>query len=303
MRLRLSLLSGVGIVAAVALIGAGVVFAVRSPQVMITLHDVPARGVYAGEDVLGIDMSIAAPGGDVLDVLTVRQDGAAQWQIDLASATLWSDAGADGFQGRGRDVPLADGEWDATLSGWVFRAINANVPSGGARFFVTTRIAASPSQQTTVRLQIPAFTDTGLPMEYNGGDRGIFLRTARVVPAAPLVGTTHTVVQGKEDVTAPIARITDPIGGATTPNDWLHVRGIAYDIGGSAPAKVSLSINRVGHEVTWVDAIPEVTGFATWEARLFGLPRGETLELRVRSEDWVGNRSGLSAPTVVTLLP
>jgi len=264
---------------------------------------VPAQSVYGGQpDVLGLDVAIGARRGDALDALVVQNIGTAQWQRDVTAATLWADAGAPGFQGIGVDDRLASGAWVASTNGWVFDRLDTMIPEHGRRFFVTVSLYHTPADGGTIQLGIPTYSDAAHPMEFDPGDTGVFLRTARPLPLAPIANpSAHRVIRPTADSFPPVVRITEPVDGASFARDWLLVRGIAVDVGGSAPAKVLIGVNRPGRATTWIEATPEVAAFATWEARLFGLPLGETIELRVVGEDWVGNRSSASAPVVVRM--
>lgn len=286
-------------------VGFWVTFAQATPTTEITIeqHPVAATTVYGGQpDVLGLDLTIRAPRGDVLDALTVEQAGTAGWQRDLVDLTLWVDDGAVGFQGVGVDRELAHGAWVASENGWVFDRVLEPVAEPGTRFFVTVSTVSSPTDRVTIQLRISTYADAFTPMSYDRGDRGVFLRTARAAPLQPIVGTaSHVISRKAADDLAPIVRITEPKDGATFGRDWLIVRGIAKDLGGSAPSRVRVGLNRVGRAITWVDAEPEVAGFATWEARFFELSRPQAYEIRVQGEDWIGNRSVVSEPMTVTL--
>ncbi|MDO8425422.1 MAG: hypothetical protein Q7T01_02825 [bacterium] len=296
------MLLGLLLASVLVTVGIATAKALAPPDVEVVIHAVANRSVAAGDvDVVGLDFSILPGDADVLDALSVKQDGSAVWQRDLTAAELWADAGAVGFQGIGVDTKLTDGAWLGSENGWTFDRVLADIPSSGRRFFVTVDVYHSPSDSVTTMLTLPLYRDNARPMQYDSGDRGIFLRTARPAPMASVTAGTLTLARFSADSMAPTARITDPVSGASFHRDWLLVRGVAQDAGGSAVAKVQLSVNRTGKEATWVDAVPEVAGFGTWEARLFGLPRGSTIELRVRAEDWIGNRSAVSEPVVVTL--
>lgn len=272
-------------------------------EITVTIRDIPAQAIVGGHpDVLALDVAIAAPRGDVLDALTVEQAGTAVWQTDLTEAELWRDAGAQGFQGIGVDASLGTGRWVASAHGWVFDRVASPIAADGTRFFVTVSTTTQPTNSATVQLRIPAHLDAFQPMSYDTGDRGIFLRTARPAPLQAVGSVSaQTLSRHASDDLPPIVRITEPADGAVVSRNWLLVRGVAQDVGGSAVAKVLLGVNRTGRAITWVEAVPEVPGFATWESRLFDLPVPTTIELRVQAEDWVGNRSAVSAPVTVTL--
>lgn len=293
--------------AVIAVITASVVSVHATPvsEITVTSRDIPAQAIVGGHpDVLALDITIAAPRGDVLDAFVVEQAGTASWQTDLTEAELWRDAGPSGFQGIGIDASLGIGRWVASEHGWVFDRVFASVSAEGTRLFVTVSTTMQPTNSATVQLRIPAHLDAFQPMSYDTGDRGIFLRTARPAPLQA-VGSliAQTLSRRASDDLPPIVRITEPGDGVSFSRDWLLVRGVAQDVGGSTTAKVLLGVNRVGRAITWVEAVPEVPGFATWEARLFGLPTPTTLELRVQAEDWIGNRSAASSPITVELHP
>lgn len=293
------LLAAFGVVAG----SMGAVWALPTSEIAIESHPVFATTVYGGQpDVLGLDLTMRAPRGDVLDTLFVRQDGTAQWQRDLADAALWVDRGAVGFQGIGIDRKVASGAWVASESGWVFDRVWEPVAEAGTRFFVTVSTVTQPTDQATIRLQLPAFRDEFQSMSYDTGDRGVFLRTARPAPLVPIVSAaTHSISRRAADDVAPMVQITEPENGMTLARNWFIVRGIAKDLGGSVPSRVLVGLNRPGRAITWVDATPEAPGFATWEARFFELARPQPLELRVQAEDWAGNRSTISTPVSITL--
>ncbi|MDO8621948.1 MAG: hypothetical protein Q7R80_01840 [bacterium] len=284
-------------------VGVAIVRATPISEIIIESHPVSATTVYGGQpDVLGLDLTMRAPRGDVLDTLFVRQEGTAQWQIDLADAALWLDRGAIGFQGIGVDRKVASGVWVASENGWVFHRVWEPVIEAGTRFFVTVSTVVQPTDQATIRLQLPVFRDEFQSMSYDTGDRGVFLRTARAVPLTPIVSAaTHSISRRTTDDLAPIVRITEPSDGAAIVQNWMIVRGIAKDLGGSVPSRVLVGLNRSGHAITWTDAVPESSGYATWEARFFELARPQAYEIRVQAEDWAGNRSTVSIPVTVTL--
>ncbi len=292
------------VIAFVALaLGITIVHATPTTEIAVTPHAVAPQAVVGGQpDVLSLDVTITAPRGDVLDALVVRQEGTAQWERDLTEVVLWADVGAVGFQGDGSDRRLATGVWDAATNGWAFDRVFESVTAAGTRLFVTVTTSDLPVDQTTVRLSIPTHLDAGLPMSYDRGDRGIFLRTARVASLASVIGTAvHTVRRTTADELPPIVRITEPVSDATLNRNWLLIRGTARDAGGSSVSRVRIGVNRVGRATTWVEATPEVAGYRTWEVRLFDLPRPQAYELRVQAEDWVGNRSAVSAPVMIAL--
>jgi hypothetical protein len=298
---------------AVAALAALHASATPASEITVTTRNISAQTVVGGQpDVLALDVTIAAPrglaprsfseGGDVLDSLTVEQAGTAGWQNDIVEAELWRDAGPPGFQGIGVDTSLKIGGWVATERGWVFDRVFEPVAESGTRFFVTVSSANQPTSGATVQLRIPTHRDSFQSMSYDTGDRGIFLRTARPAPLQAVGNpAVFTFDRRTTDELPPIVRITEPADGASFSRDWLLVRGVAQDVGGSSVAKVLVGVNRVGRAITWVEAVPEAAGFATWEARLFGLPAPTTLELRVRGEDWIGNRSVETVPMMVTL--
>ena len=277
--------------------------ATTASEVTVALRAIPATELIASDtDALVLDATIAASRGDILDALTVRQEGSAVWQRDVVAAKLWTDAGASGFQGIGVDRMLVSGVWHAETSGWSFSPIGEAITDTGTRFFVTVTTGQSPTNGMTVRLGIPGFRDAFAPMSYDTGDLGVFLRTARPAPAATVSTTARTVSVLGVDDRAPIARITEPSPGAVfAGRNWLLVRGVASDSGGSSPSRVRVGLNRVGQAITWVDAVPEVSGFATWEARFFELPNPQTFEIRVQAFDWVGNASTVSEPMTMEL--
>lgn len=291
--------------AVTAVITASVVSVHATPasEITVTIREIPAQAIVGGHpDALALDVTIAAPRGDVLDALTVEQAGTAQWQTDLTEAEIWRDAGPSGFQGIGVDASLGMGRWVASERGWVFDRVFTPVSAEGTRFFVTVSTTTQPTNSATVQLRIPAHLDAFQPMSYDTGDRGIFLRTARPAPLQAVGGLIAQILSRRaSDDLPPIVRIAEPGDGMSFSRDWLLVRGVAQDVGGSTTAKVLLGVNRVGRAITWVEAVPEAPGFATWEARLFGLPTPTTLELRVQAEDWVGNRSAVSEPIAMTL--
>ncbi|MDO8599311.1 MAG: hypothetical protein Q7S02_04335 [bacterium] len=281
----------------------GVARGAREGEVTLTANAVPTVYLSASQrDVLALDLTIAAPGGDALDDLVVQQRGSARWLSDLTNATLWADAGAIGFQGVGVDRKLASGSWNPTASEWVFTRLDLPIVASGTRVFVTVSTGRSPTSNVSVQLRIPAFQDAGIPMSYDVGDAGVFLRTVRPTPLLAMeTPVTLTVRTTPSDQLAPLVRITEPAAGDTFARDWLLVRGVGQDSGGSAISRIRVGVNRVGHAVTWVEAVPEVEGAETWEARLFELKRPETYELRVVAEDWTGNTSAVSDPITVTL--
>ncbi|MDO8463536.1 MAG: Ig-like domain-containing protein [bacterium] len=289
-------------VLALLFVSVAVARALAPPEVRVELAPLTNATVFGGQlDVLGLDMTVIPGKDDVLDVLFVKQDGTAEWERDIVAAELWADAGAIGFQGIGVDTLLGAGTWLGSENGWAFRRINADVPAAGRRFFITVDVLPLPTNHATTRLTLQTHLDRFKAMEYDAGDHGIFLRTARPAPVAVMTSATLTIQQIQADTLAPTVRITEPVDGSTFARDWIFVRGVAQDHGGSAVAKVQLAVNRVGKAQTWIDAVPEIPGFGTWEVRLFGLPRGNTIELRVRGEDWNGNRSTLGAPVLITL--
>ena len=288
----------------VGVLGVIAVRALTPSDITVTLRDVSDTSIPGGyPDVLGLDMTISPPRGDRLDALFVKQAGTAQWNRDLTDAKLWADAGATGFQGVGVDRIVTSGQWNATESGWAFTGMDEVVAAEGTRFFVTVSTYRAPTSNRTIQLGISEFLDANTAMAYDIGDRGIFLRTARPAPATAMTNVgRQTIRTVSGDSTAPLVRITEPAAGVSLAGrTWLLVRGVAQDRGGSSVAKVRVGLNRVGHDITWVDAVPEVAGFATWEARFFELPSPQTFELRVQAEDWVGNRSAVSDPMAVEL--
>lgn len=291
---------GLAVVVVSAAIG---VRALGTSDVTVVLRDVPSAAIAAGQpDALGLDVTITPRRADRLDALFVKQEGTARWQTDLTDAKLWADAGAEGLQGIGIDRLLALGVWNANENGWAFSGMDEPVPAGGARLFVTVSTYRSPTGNATIQLAIPAFVDLFTPMSYDTGDRGVFLRTAAPVPTVQLTNAARqSVVAFGADSRAPLVRITEPKAGESFGKNWLLVRGIAQDSGGSAVARVQVGLSRPGRDITWVEATPESAGYATWEARFFELAVPQQYELRVKGEDWVGNRSAESASVTVTL--
>lgn len=289
----------------IAVLG-GAVVAVRAAtasEITIELHPIPTAALIASDvDALALDVTMRAPRGDILDAFTVREEGSVVWERDVIAAKLWTDAGAAGFQGIGIDRALAAGTWRSESNGWAFTPIGEPITATGTRFFVTVTTGASPTNNTTVQLGIPGFRDEFTRMSYDTGDLGIFLRTARSAPDALIRTTARTVAVRGVDDRAPIVRITEPTSDAAfAGRDWLLVRGVALDSGGSRVNRVRVGINRPGKAITWTDAAPEVAGFATWEARFFELPTPQAFEIRVQAFDWAGNASPVSEPVGVTL--
>ncbi|MFH1099238.1 MAG: hypothetical protein V1723_04980 [Candidatus Uhrbacteria bacterium] len=294
------------ILGAIAIGGIFVVHALSGSTISVILNEVPSSYIKTStKDSLALDVTVATSDarGDVLDDLVVEQRGTAQQMYDLTGATLWADDGTIGFQGIGVDRELTAGEWNANINGWAFRNIHEPVSATGARFFVTVDVGRSPTSNRTVQLRLPMFMDAASNMSYDHGDLGIFLRTATPAPAAVLLNNASLSIRASSvDDQPPLVRITEPKAGSSFEGrNWLLVRGVAQDSGGSSPSRVQVGINRVGHEITWVDATPEVAAFGTWEARFFELPTATQFELRVKGEDWVGNRAAESTPITVEL--
>lgn len=122
----------------------------------ITNHGAPVATLGPSEGpALALDVTLPANGyaSDVLQGVRLRNLGTAGGS-DLAEVRLWGDGGNGTFDfGGGDDTDLGP---CAFLAGdWISPALSEALPAAGLRVFASVSTSASPSDSSTVRLQIP----------------------------------------------------------------------------------------------------------------------------------------------------
>lgn len=245
---------------------------------------VPPVSLTASEGpVLALDLTVPGNGylGDTLDRLRLQNLGSAR-AGDIADLGLWTDADRDGAFDPDRDLRVATfTPIDAT---WVALDVDQAVAAGGQRLFVGLTVTDTPTDSSTVRLQIP--TD-GLAMssDHDGPlDAAVTSPTALLISTAPLLSnmsfaTARSTTEMTVTVTMSVINVGSEAVNAIVP-DVLTVTGDGGLTLTSGPTPASLDLPDGGRGTfTWTYAAEaagnvQVTGRCDGVSAVGGQPRG-----------------------------
>jgi hypothetical protein len=175
----------------VFLLGSSLVYG--SYQVTVTNNQAPDANVGINhQDVLVMDVTLLTGAGGFLNAITFKNAGTAV-STDIDRMELWVDGASPGWDDD--ETNLGNITWDAANSDWVISGLNQ--ACDGVRFFVTVDVSATPIDDRSFVMQIPALLDPVLNGIYDSGDEGIFLNTIDDGPVAPTTcirtQTIHTL--------------------------------------------------------------------------------------------------------------
>lgn len=267
----------------------------------ITNHQAPARYVYPQEfDVLVLDATI--PSGksnepDVLNAITVQNDGTAHNVTEFSRVVLWGDAAAAGFQGMGIDTNLGEFGFNADSNGWYLNGLNVAVPANGLRIFVTVETGRTPTSERTIKMKIPVLQDKNQNDVYDPADLGVFLESKNNGPSDNFaVNAERQTIRNfaSVEVLAPKAVITNLSDAATLTTTTYKILGMARDQGGSSVQWLKLGINN-----DWYDVKATGDNYYTWEYDWRDISEA-VYAIKTKANDWLENIT-VSEPITITV--
>ncbi|MFZ5365212.1 MAG: Ig-like domain-containing protein [Patescibacteria group bacterium] len=262
----------------------------------------PAGSFFNSDfDVLVMDIEIPDNSGqsDMLEAITVKNNGSAQALRNIEKVAIWVDAGPVGFDGMGVDEFLGYAAQDG-YSIWYLSDIYRGVPVGGLRVFVSIETAYSFSTTTTTQFSVPALFDENGNGRFDYGDTGIFVSSENDGPTDEAIvnSASQELHKLSFDYLSPKAVIDNLSDGdsISISSGEVTITGQARDRGGSYPAAVSIGING-----QWFEVENTGTYFSAWQYQWFDFGTQSSHEIIVRATDFIGNQF-VSAPINVTVV-
>lgn len=273
-----------------------------------TSNDVLGETWYVGQfDKLALDIVI--PSGnegavDILNALTVKNEGTAYYTGGIKELHLWLDYGEQGFQGWGTDLDLGAGTYRGPQDGWYWENLDVSVPVDGRRLFVSVDMWETPPASTvnyTVQLGIPELNDVNENGVFDNNDHGVFMDSQNNGPSGNSVinVTNQTISYANFDVAGPKVIFTNLNNDQVLVDSSYVIRGAARDQGNSAPEYVKIRISKDGEPTSGLEDVEILTdNFATWEYNWTGISDG-TYYIQTQSRDFLGYESSTTSITVI----
>lgn len=271
-------------------------------------NDVSGEVWYVGQfDKLALDVVVPSgnPGGtDVLDAITVKNEGNASYSSGIKELHLWLDYGTEGFQGWGTDVDLGAGTYTGPQSGWYWENLDVAVPSNGRRLFVSVDVWKTPPVSNvnyTVQLAIPQFNDVNGNGEFDFDDAGAFMASKNNGPVGSLVKnfTNQTIGYANSDVAGPTVILTNLKNDQVLTDSSYVIRGEARDQGNSSPEYVKIRISKDGEPTAGLKEVNILTdNYSTWSYDWDNISDG-IYYVQTQSRDFLGYESSTTSITVI----
>lgn len=262
----------------------------------ITNHGAPEAYVYPDEfDKLVLDVTLASGNTgeeDILQAITLQNEGTARNLTDISKLILWQDCGEEGFQGMGIDEKIGEFRFYSASYSWYLSGLNLTVPAAGLRIFVSSEISEIATANRTLQFKISALLDNNENGQYDLGDLGVYLASGNNGPTDNYVlNPQRQTIRGFVlDNLAPKAVITWPSQGETIATSTYTVKGEARDQGGSIPQWVKIALTPEGEEEVWQEVAATSDNFLTWQYNWQNITEG-TYNLKVKSKDWFDNEA------------
>jgi hypothetical protein len=263
---------------------------------------------YVGQfDKLALDVVIPSgnPGGtDILDALTVKNEGNARYASGIKELHLWLDYGTQGFQGWGTDVDLGAGTYTGPQTGWYWENLDVAVPADGRRLFVSVDVWESPpasSVNYTVQLGLPDLNDINENGEFDADESGVFMASKNNGPVGGAVinGTNQTIGYANSDVAGPKVIMTNLKNDQVLTDSSYVIQGEARDQGNSSPEYVKIRISKDGEPTAGLQDVDILTdNYSTWEYNWDNISDG-TYYVQTQSRDFLGYESSTTSITVI----
>ncbi len=281
------------------------VFAINSSA--FSVNDVFGETWYIGQfDKLALDFVLPSGNSssvDILDALTVKNEGNAYYSVGIKDLHLWLDYGTQGFQGWGTDVDLGAGTYRGTQAGWYWDDLDVAIPSAGRRMFVSLDMwetIPGSNVNYTVQLAIPELSDLDEDGVFDFDDSGVFMTSENNGPVGASVvnSTNQTISYANSDNHGPEV-IFSNIDNDQVLNDSSYViRGEARDQGNSSPEYVKIRISKEGEPTADLELVDILSdNYATWEYDWTNIVDG-TYYIQTQSRDFLGNDSSTASITV-----
>ena len=183
-------------------------------------------------DNLVLDFSLNVNGPDTLNAISLINGGTATYDSQIASLTLWADAGESGFQGLGVDRKIGDFSYLGTNYNWYLSDLSENIDKGN-RFFVTVELYDHISSSATIQMQIPQLQDNNGNKVFDLGDLGIFMKSGNNGPVDNTITNSSIQFISKTvtDNWGPVAKITNLTNGQIINKNNYQINGVARDQG------------------------------------------------------------------------
>ncbi len=281
------------------------VFAPDAKALTVTLNPVEFSTIYSyQQDVVLLDLALVPrKSGETLQALTVKDMLSSSTASKLASLTLWSDAGPEGFQGWLQDTEIASGGMDST-GVWIFSPLKLPIRDGGTRLFVSATAGQILSRRYLVQFGIPQLADANADGMYQTGDLGMFLDPADNGPTEALVNANMKELSPSSVLVSPQSAITSPSHGANVDKGSdVVVGGKARAVGGNPAVAVQLRWGTTGavSSSEWKTVLSAAT-VTDWQYHWTPAVLGDMV-LETRGLDTNGQSGQTQAITVHVVVP
>ena len=282
------------------------VFAIDSTDYSSNL--VSGETWYVGQfDKLALD--VVVPSGnsgesDILNALTVRNEGTAYYSGGIKELHLWLDYGVQGFQGWGTDIDLGAGNYMGSEAGWYWENLDVFVPVAGRRLFVSVDMwetVPGSSINRTVQLSLPALNDINSNGEFDVDESGVFMNSKNNGPVDVSVinETNQTISYANFDVAGPKVIFTNLKNDQVLTGSSYVIRGEARDQGNSSPEYVKIRISKDGEPTAGLQEVDILTdNYSTWSYDWDNISDG-IYYVQTQSRDFLGYESSTTSITVI----
>lgn len=256
-------------------------------------HNAPEINISQSEfDALLLDITIPsgkAGQSDVLEALTIQNEGTVKNQEDIARLILWQDKGEAGFQGMGIDEKIGELIFYAPNYSWRLSGLNTAVPASGLRIFVSVETTQGISNYRFFQMKLSGLLDSNNNKRWDMGDLGVFLESGNNGPSDSAVvnPASQTARRFSLDYSAPKAVIISPQANELIAHSAYLIKGRVRDQGGSGIKSLEIGIKKDGQDEVWQTAqVGQVEGLEyPWQFNWQNIVEGN-YTLRVRAADF-----------------
>lgn len=232
---------------------------------------------------------------DILNALTLKNNGNARDLFEISAVKLWADSGLTGWQGWGFDTLLGTASFNNDA--WYFSNMSVAIPASGLHLFVTIDVKNFIAAKKTVQFYIPQLVDNDGSGTFSIYDQGIFMVSGVNGPAQNFMNQkTQSIGTITIDTLAPQA-IVDNLADGQTLKDvtGFTITGQARDQGRGNVASVQLGLGPENGEMIWHDVVDTGSNYSTWSYNWQEITPG-TYIIKTKSRDGSNNQSLESYP-------
>lgn len=274
-----------------------------------SLNQVLGETYYVGQfDKLVMDIVIPSgnPGSsDILNALTVKNEGTAYYGAGIDKFHLWLDYGTQGFQGWGTDLDLGTATYRGPQLGWYWDNLDVTIPVNGRRLFISLDVwetVPASNVNYSIQLAIPELTDEDNDKAFDPNtDSGIFMNSLNNGPVGGSVlnSGSQTISYANTDVQGPKVIFDNIKNDQVITENFYVIKGQARDQGNSAPEYVKIRISKDGEPTADLELVDILSdNYATWEYDWSGMTDGKYY-IQTQSRDFLGNDSSTTSITVI----